>query len=73
MKQITSTEFQKTYSRLIEPHEVTALGRVIGTYYPVGTLRDYGPGQMDARIEARSPGAFGAPRPAPKPSKGKTR
>ena len=36
MKQITSPEFRKSYPRLIEAVEVTALGRVIGTYWPVG-------------------------------------
>lgn len=34
MKQLTSPEFRKSYPRLTEPVEVTALGRVIGTFYP---------------------------------------
>ena len=37
MRQITSPEFRKTYPRLTEPVEVTALGRVIGTYWPTGS------------------------------------
>ena len=39
MKTITSTAFQKAYPRLAEPHQVTALGRLIGTWYPAGTNR----------------------------------
>ncbi|HEX5016482.1 MAG TPA: hypothetical protein VFX15_02720 [Actinomycetes bacterium] len=35
MKQITSTEFQKAYPRLTEPHEVTVLGRPIGRWVPI--------------------------------------
>lgn len=38
MKQLPSPEFRKSYPRLQEPVEVTALGRVIGTYTPVGTF-----------------------------------
>jgi len=37
LEQISSTEFQRVYSRLSEPRVVTALGRPIGTWYPVGT------------------------------------
>lgn len=40
MKQLTSPEFRKSYPRLQEPVEVTALGRVIGTYVPVGSSID---------------------------------
>lgn len=36
MKQLPSPEFRKTYPRLTEPVEVTALGRMIGTYIPRG-------------------------------------
>jgi hypothetical protein len=32
--QIASTEFRKTYAQLEGPHEVTALGRVIGIWLP---------------------------------------
>ena len=31
---IASTEFRKVYAQLDEPHEVTALGRIIGTWLP---------------------------------------
>ena len=37
MKRIPSHEFRKTYPRITEPVAVTALGRVIGTWTPIGT------------------------------------
>lgn len=35
MKTMQSTEFRTTYHTLKEPTQVTALGRVIGTWIPV--------------------------------------
>lgn len=40
MKDVPSAEFRKTYPRLTEPVAVTALGRVIGHYVPVGSAID---------------------------------
>ena len=34
MRQLPSPEFRKSYPRLTEPVEVTALGRVIGRWVP---------------------------------------
>lgn len=68
MERITSTEFQKAYPRLSEPHEVTALGRVIGTWYPQGTLPGAPPPVLEPIIGAYSSRPF---TPAPKPGKGK--
>lgn len=34
MKQLTSADFRKTYARESEPVEVTAYGKVIGTWFP---------------------------------------
>lgn len=72
MKQITSADFRKEYPRLTEPHEVTALGRVIGRWLP---------GAADAVVakaaeaaEAAEPDAgssWGQFRPAPKPTRKK--
>lgn len=68
MKIVTSTEFQKSYARLVEPTEVTALGRVIGTYYPVGTH----PGIREPQEVTQPLGhSFGTSTPAPKPGKKK--
>ena len=38
---IPSSEFRTSYSSLSVPVTVTALGRVIGTWYPVGTVPVY--------------------------------
>jgi hypothetical protein len=39
MNQLTSAEFRKSYPRLTEAVEVTALGRVIGVYTPSGAVK----------------------------------
>ncbi len=36
MKQLSSADFRKTYARESEPIEVTAYGKVIGTWFPAG-------------------------------------
>lgn len=36
MKQVSSADFRKLYARENEPVEVTAYGKVIGTWYPTG-------------------------------------
>lgn len=57
MKQITSSEFQKTYARLDEAVQVTVHGRVIGTWVPgdpaqkATAVRDFG--TVRATIEER--------------------
>jgi hypothetical protein len=71
MKQISSSEFQRTYQRLTEPHEVTALGRVIATYYPTGTEPGAAANRALRDIGRRDIGGFGSARPAPKPGKSK--
>lgn len=37
MKQLASAEFRKKYTALAEPYEVTAHGKVIGTWTPFGS------------------------------------
>lgn len=37
MKQLASAEFRKKYTALSESHEVTAHGKVIGTWVPSGS------------------------------------
>ena len=66
MERITSTEFQKAYPRLTEPTEVTALGRVIGTWYPFGTspIVGQGPAPTTTTGASYSTRPFS---PAPKP------
>lgn len=63
-----SAEFRKTYSKLTEPTEVRANGRLVGTWYPAGT----GPSPAPAikpigEIVMKERDTFGASRPAPKP------
>jgi hypothetical protein len=36
VKSLPSSEFRRVYPSLDEPTEVTALGRLIGTWFPVG-------------------------------------
>ena len=60
MKQLPSPEFRKTYPRLTEPVEVTALGRVIGTYWPgakvtIADLADAGDIQVDPWSKVPAP------------------
>jgi hypothetical protein len=38
MKQISSTDFRRAYVSESEPLEVTAYGKLIGTWFPAGTL-----------------------------------
>lgn len=68
MKQITSTEFQKAYPRLTEPHEVTANGRPIGTWIPTRWNNDFSPSgptpALEDRYDARPVSA--APKPGRK-------
>lgn len=40
MKQLTSAEFRRDYTHADKPIEVTAWGKVIGTWYPAGTEPD---------------------------------
>jgi hypothetical protein len=40
VKSLPSTEFRKSYAALEEPCEVTVMGRLIGTWFPVGSI-DY--------------------------------
>lgn len=39
MKTITSSDFQKRYQKLDEPHEVTVFGRTVAFWVPVGTAQ----------------------------------
>jgi hypothetical protein len=41
MKTLSSSVFRKVYPSLDEPTEVTALGRLIGTWFPVGQGTEY--------------------------------
>lgn len=56
MKQVSSAEFRKEYTHETEPVEVTAYGKVIGTYYPHGT-----------KPELTAPESTSAPEEAPVP------
>ncbi len=68
MKELSSSEFRRTFHQLIEPVTVTVLGRPIGSYTPIMssiddravmvTVPDLGDVQM------RPGGSF---RPVPKP------
>ncbi len=57
MQKISSTEFRKTYGSLTEPVEVTALGRVIGTYWPQGSDQVYGRVEVVERPVVKVPQA----------------
>ena len=69
-KQIPSSEFQKTYQRLTEPHDVTVLGRVIAHYFPVGTMPEDSAASGEGVVRDLHLGSP-APivRPVPKPGK----
>lgn len=56
MKQLTSADFRKFYAREAEPVEVTAYGKVIGTWYPYGS-------ELPAPVDAseQPPAAEAAP------------
>jgi hypothetical protein len=64
MKQISSADFRRTYSRESGPIEVTAYGKVIGTWYPAGVelpslptppIQDAQPEEAPRRFEDPAP------------------
>ncbi len=65
MKQLTSADFRKSYATLTEAVEVTALGRPIGHWVPIGAAYDR---PLLQRVEPATGGNFNSrgSQPVPK-------
>lgn len=68
MDTLPSSDFRKKYARLRAPTTVTVLDRVIGTWYPAGTLPHVGTGTAE-KITPPAMAGFGRSSAAPKPVK----
>jgi hypothetical protein len=59
MRRVPSSEFRVTFPRIEEPVVVTALGRAIGEWYPVGTQAESSQRGSIATVESEGPAASG--------------